>query len=284
MGVLVTDVRRMAVASVEMSPDTEVHWLGSPGSGALEFDMPAGLAARPTGGFVVADSGNARIAAVSDDSGSDWAELGTRGQGDGEFDRPMAVALDADGRIVIADTGNCRIVRVDDLSGSGWTAYGERGEPDEADPAGIGRFREPVAVAVESDGTIVVTDRVLMRVVRFGPDFDGSGWAATGTVDPPIHPVGVAATTGGALAVSELGRRRVTIRGALDQAPTASTLPGALAGPGPVADDSDGGHVVLDIVSRRLLALVQNGSVLQIDAERRLGNLGIDRPLGMCIT
>lgn len=281
---LLSDVRRMAIARVEMSPGTDVEWLGGRGSGQLEWNYPAGLAARPAGGFLVADRNNSRITAASDDFGSDWEAFGSHGSGEGEFDSPTAVAIDADGRILVADTGNCRVVRVDDMSGNGWVEFGRRGEPTQFDPLGVKLFREPVAVAVEPDGTIVVVDRGLMRVVRMSPDPQADDWSTTGVVDPPGWSAGVAAASPGRVAVAELTHRRVTIRGGLDQPSIATTQPGALAGPGPLVAHPDGGHVVLDVVSRRLVALTTDGSDVRVDGERRLGPLGIDRPVGMCVT
>src|SRR3954453_17611975 len=178
MALLITDSRRMAVARLENIDDDTPDWLGTPGAGTGEFDGPGGIAARPDGGFVVADGGNHRIVGFDDIGGSGWDTLGTRGSGVGRFERPGGVAVDSKGLIYVADTGNHRIVRVDDLSGAGWTAYGTAGAPSAADAAAVGKFDSPRGIAVDELERVAIADPKPGRVVRVD-GLSGSGWAAS---------------------------------------------------------------------------------------------------------
>ncbi|MBD9650315.1 hypothetical protein IB267_18390 [Ensifer sp. ENS09] len=145
---------------------------------------------------MTADRRQSRIIACAED-GTNWESFGSPGAGVGQFQNPMGVAVSEEGQIFVADTGNFRIVAMDAFDGSGWQAYGRKiatgsigpgrfagpvsvhhgpGGLVVADPAAArivqlaqlddafwdvssqGTFRNPAAVAVLCDGTIIVGD------------------------------------------------------------------------------------------------------------------------------
>jgi sugar lactone lactonase YvrE len=82
--------------------------IGSPGSGPGQLDEPTGVALRPSGNLLVADTGNNRIEQFSP-KGELLAEFGSSGSGEGEFNRPEGIATAPGGVEYVADTGNNRI-------------------------------------------------------------------------------------------------------------------------------------------------------------------------------
>ena len=68
--------------------DDRPEWLGSPGSGEGELNVPVGVAARPQGGLVIADSANHRLVGFAGIDGSGFEAFGSQGSGEDEFDGP----------------------------------------------------------------------------------------------------------------------------------------------------------------------------------------------------
>ena len=272
-GVLVTDAGRDQLLLVDDLAAPSPQWFGTSGSADKQWRRPWGIATAPSG-FIVSDSGNDRIALISDPDGSNWSALGTHGSGDLEFDRPAGVAVDDEGRIYVADLGNARIVRVDDIDGNGWTTYGTPGSPSPVDPQAVGRFHEPVAVAVDANGAIWVADQRALRVVRVD-DMTGAGWLAlSGGV-----PAGLGLGAAGDVLVCDLGARAVVSRDASTAAVLAQS--GPLAGPGAALGAPGGGALVLDHVSSRVFTL--DDQLATDGAPRFLADLGARRPMGMCL-
>jgi len=143
---------------------------GGPATQA-ELGFPSDIAVDAAGNLYIADPNNSRVRKV-DSRGiiSTFAGNGHRGfSGDGGPAtkaqlEPVGVAVDAAGNVYIADIGNFRIRRIDKtgtirtIAGTGSAQYGGDGGP--ATKAGI----NPIGVAIDSAGTIFLTEGFSERV------------------------------------------------------------------------------------------------------------------------
>jgi hypothetical protein len=145
---------------------------------AAHLDYPAGVAALPGGGFVIADLGNDRIREVSA-AGiiTTIAGNGTEGfAGDGgpataaALNRPNDVAVEHDGRVLIADEDNGRVRAISPggiittVAGGG-TPTLARGIGD-GGPATQATLLNPSGVEARPHGAFLVTDSDLGRIRR----------------------------------------------------------------------------------------------------------------------
>lgn len=175
--------------------------------GNLPLSQPRAIAVAPTGGVVIADTGNHRVVVLDangelvraigslcklgegeaggcvDPDGSGPLELG-----DGQFQEPWGVAVAADGTIFVADTWNGRI-QVFDAEGRfirKWghfnTTNGTLGDP-------LALFG-PRGIAIDSTGNLLVADTGNKRIIQFSPTGDlinqiGGGGARLGNFEEP---------------------------------------------------------------------------------------------------
>jgi DNA-binding beta-propeller fold protein YncE len=134
---------------------------------------PEGLAMASDGTLFVADASGHRIWTVSPGGELHLLAGSASGyrdgpSGDALFRRPCDVAVGPDGTCYVADTGNHRIRiiapdgAVTTLAGSIYD-YGEGRGPH-------GRFREPLALDVDHDGTCYVADTGNNAIRRITPD------------------------------------------------------------------------------------------------------------------
>lgn len=192
------------------------------------FNAPVGVAVGADGTIFVADTYNDRIRAIDaearvrtiaggDEPGMVDAPVGA----DARFDTPCGIAVAADGALLVADTGNHRLRRVE-MSGAVTTiaGTGERGEAD--GPPTASTFDEPTGLAVETDGTVYVTDAggSALRVLRFGSEPQVLTLIAhhgPGVFDGPLAdarlraPSGVAVAGNGTLIIADTGNRLVRV-------------------------------------------------------------------------
>lgn len=132
------------------------------------------------------------------------------GSGAYQFNGPTGVAYDAKNNyIYVADYNNNRIIRMTDMNGSNWTAFGTQG-------IGADEFNHPIAVAVDSSGTVYVADYNNNRIVSF-TDMSGSNWttfppssttAGSGT-DQFNGPASIAFDSTGRIYVTDYGNNRI---------------------------------------------------------------------------
>lgn len=163
---------------------------GGDGDGAqiAQLNQPAGVAALPDGGFLIADTGNNRIRRVSP-SGIITTVAGTGPAaftGDGgpaakaALNAPSDVAPLAGGGFLVADTGNNRIRRVTaggtitTIVGAGPAGFGGDGGP-----AARALLNAPEGVAALADGSIAIADSGSERVRLV--DVDGAIRTLAGT-------------------------------------------------------------------------------------------------------
>lgn len=141
-----------------------------------EFGMPSGIAFARDGSIFVADGsvlfrpGNNVIRKISPEGMvSTFSGSGKPGFKDGsgkeaEFNSPMALALDRKGNIFISDTGN-HCIRMITPDGMVKTIAGIPGKPGYADgPGNASQFNHPMAIAVDGEGNLIVSDRDNHRI------------------------------------------------------------------------------------------------------------------------
>ncbi|MCP1310834.1 fibronectin type III domain-containing protein [Paenibacillus tyrfis] len=128
---------------------------GGSGSGLGEFSNPSEVAIDGSGNIYVADAGNHRIQKLTIATGvwSEWKRsAGGAGSGLGEFNNPKGVAVDGSGNVYVADSNNERVQKLD-ISSNSWSEWiyigGVIGK-------GLGEFKYPNGVAVDSSGNVYV--------------------------------------------------------------------------------------------------------------------------------
>jgi trimeric autotransporter adhesin len=209
------------------------------------FGHPTGLAVDATGDVYVAEANEQRVKVIGP-SGAVANVAGTGTPGDGgdggmatsaQLHEPAGVAVDRSGDLFIADTANCKVRVVPTASGSVLGRPVERdhiytvagtgicGSAGQGGPIGGAQLYDPVAVAVDFAGDLLVADRgdqsVLLATVS-GGTFYGTAVGAgdlgivvggTGSYGPYIAD-GLSATSVGA-ELNDVGDIAVGPTGAL---------------------------------------------------------------------
>jgi DNA-binding beta-propeller fold protein YncE len=178
-----------------------VWTIGSHGSGPLQFDFPAAIAADNRGRVLVVDRGNARVQILDGDSGRYLGAFGSVGTGPGQFRLARHIATAGD-RIYVVDQLNHR-VNVFDINGQPILAIGSSG-------TGAAGLNMPRGVAVDRNGAVYVSDSTSPAIKRF---------AANGTFEARVdggnvaHPHALAFDRDGNLWVADGAAGRVVVLG-----------------------------------------------------------------------
>jgi Collagen triple helix repeat (20 copies)/NHL repeat len=234
-GFLIADTNVNRVRRV--APDgtiTTVAGTGTPGGAgdggpatAAQLNFPAGVAATPDGGFLIADANNQRVRQVSPGGTiSTVAGTGTAGSAgdDGpataaQLAGPKGVATTADGGFLIADTANHRVRRVSPGGTITTVAGTTQGFSGDGGLATAAQLAFPRGVAETADGGFVIADANNNRVRRVSPGgtittavgstagFSGDGGPATAA--QLMVPSGVAATADGGFLIADTSNQRV---------------------------------------------------------------------------
>lgn len=137
---------------------------GRPGPGQGAFNEPWGVAVDDDGIIYVADTWNHRIQKFSPELEfrTSWGVPGASVEDTKTLFGPRDVALDADANVWITDTGNQRVL--------GFTPDGIALTKDLPKPEDDTPFAEPVGLAFDTEGRLLVADAWNGRVVRFDSD------------------------------------------------------------------------------------------------------------------
>jgi sugar lactone lactonase YvrE len=213
------------------------------GSGtAARFNRPNAIAGGNSGGFLyIADTNNHTIRKISPSAFvTTLAGLaGSLGSNDGvgtaaRFAHPRGIASDGVGNVYVADSGNHTIRKIAN-DGTVTTLAGSPGLVGSSDGAGgAARFNNPEGLALSSSGDLYVADRtnhLIRKITPAGVVSTVAGFVeengsinGTGSAVRFYSPVGIAASPGGRLHVTELNNNTVRVAlGPLTLASAAST-------------------------------------------------------------
>jgi hypothetical protein len=178
-GVVVVAARAGRAYGVTLRPGRAVTIAGGHCGAGGSFGHPSGLAVDVTGDVYVAEANEQRVKVI-EPSGvvANVAGTGKAGAGgDGgvassaQLDEPMGVAVDPSGDLFIADTANCKVRVVPKASGSVFgqavvrdhiytvAGTGVCGSAGQGGPISGAQLYDPVAVALDSAGDLIVADR-----------------------------------------------------------------------------------------------------------------------------
>jgi sugar lactone lactonase YvrE len=217
----ISDIGNVSILETK-SGDT---WAGGSATQVL-FNSPSGVVAGSQGIVYVADSGNNLIRQVTRQGlVSTLAGTGPSGAANGPatsamFNNPLGIAMDATGTIYVADSGNNLIRKivpggtVSTLAGSGKVGSAN-GAPAEAS------FNHPTGLAVDSNGTLYVSDEENQLIRKITPEGEVSTLAGSegvaGNRDGPATialfnlPAGIAVDSHGTLYVADMGNHLIRV-------------------------------------------------------------------------
>ncbi|MBQ5963799.1 hypothetical protein [Massilia sp. ZL223] len=123
------------------------------------------------------------------------------------FNNPRGLAIDADGNLYVADTGNATVRKITP-AGVVTTMAGAAGMTGTANgSAANARFENPVAVAVNKDGTVFVADNRNIRSITTGGQVSTYSTLPIGT---GVAPGSIPDVAAGALALDADGNLFIT--------------------------------------------------------------------------
>jgi len=234
-------------SSMEVLAGSGLQGFADGAGAAAQFSGPQGVAVDGEGNIIVAEFGNHRVRKITPDGTvSTLAGSGSQGFADGagaaaQFNYPYGVAVDGEGSIIVADGSNNRVRKitpdgtVSTLAGSGSQGF--------ADGAGAAaQFNYPFGVAVDGEGSIIVTDYNNHRVRKITPDGTVSTLAGSGS------------------------------QGFADGAGAAAQVNYSFG----VAVDGEGSIIVTDIHNKRVLKITPDGTVSTCFAGCGIRGVAID--------
>jgi sugar lactone lactonase YvrE len=268
---------------------------------AARFSGPTGVALDAAGSVYVTDTGNHTIRKISAD-GSVATLAGTSGSsgssdgaaGAARFNSPAGIAIDAAGNLYVADTNNLLIRKIDS-TGTVSTMAGLAGVAGTVDgQGGAARFNGPHGIAVDSSGTVYVSDTwhfpqshtdsvnsTIRKVSPTGQVTTLAGLAGTtgrsdgaGTAARFYYPSGLAVDASGNLYVADTFNsliRKVTPGGVV------STFGGGTAGSADGIGASAGflypAGIAIDASGNLAIADTGNATVRRIDSSGRISTV-----------
>ncbi len=264
---------------------------------AASLSAAVGVAVDPSGGFVIADSENARVRRVNAQglivtaAGSGQASAPKDGglATDAGISLPAGIAVSNTGVIYVADRGNKRVRRIGaDGRISTAAGTGDSGYSGDGGQGSAARINSPAGVAVDAAGNLYVADRANHRVRRVDTrgiitTFAGSasggysgdgGPASSATL---AFPTGVTVDASGRVLIADSGNnviRRVDTSGVISTVAGSGTagfggdggpaLRAQLNNPSGVVVDGAGDIIIADSSNRRVRRVGQNGNISTI--------------------
>lgn len=139
------------------------------------FRLPDEILVAPDGMIYLADAGNHVIRRIRQNVVETIAGNGVPGFADGvaenaRFNTPTSLTLSADGRFLfVADTNNHRVRKIDLLNNRVDTVAGSGAPGNEDGPRGEASFNQPIGLALDSDGTLYVSEVFGSDIRRIDP-------------------------------------------------------------------------------------------------------------------
>ena len=216
---------------------------------------------------------------------------GVAGYADGtgwlaQFNAPMGIAVDIAGNSYVADSGN-HVVRKITLAGVVSTLAGAAGNPGSTDGVGSdARFNGPVGIAVDTSGTVYVTDQNNSTIRKITPDgtvttlagVAGSAGAADGVGSEArfAFPSGIAVDCFGNLFVADTGNetvRKLTPDGQVITLAGLAGTAGSADGQGANARFNHPAGIAIDLAGNLYVADQQNATVRKIGGRAEVTTL-----------
>ncbi|HEY9231303.1 MAG TPA: SMP-30/gluconolactonase/LRE family protein, partial [Blastocatellia bacterium] len=154
-------------------------------SGA-SFRLPDDMVIGPDGSIYVADAGNHAIRRLHNGVVETLAGNGVPGFADGigpntRFNTPTGLALSLDGgTLYVADTNNHRVRRIDLATRRVGTLAGSGAVGMDDGPPGEATFDQPIGLAVDTDGTVYVSEVFNNDIRRIDPQGNVTSLAGKG--------------------------------------------------------------------------------------------------------
>jgi tripartite motif-containing protein 71 len=130
-----------------------------------KFKNPSALAIDADGQMLIADTGHNQIQILTSE-GARVLQFGKPGDKTGQFNQPQGVAINSRGNIFIADTQNDRI-QIFNKWGIFLQSFGTTSKMNQQKIPEPGNFRQPKALAIDSQDQVYVADYANNRVQIF---------------------------------------------------------------------------------------------------------------------
>ncbi len=192
-----------------------------------KFNTPRGLAVLTNGDVLVADAGNHRIRLISSagqvstyaGSGVSYDFVNGGKTTVAMFNQPSGIVLDANENLYVSDSSNNAIRKITASTGqvstfAGNINYCQMASESDCNGTGVSAgFYNPIGIAIDLDGNILVTDNNRVRKITplglVSTLAGGGGGNLSGFVDGPSakaafsRPIGLAVDTSGNIFVSD---------------------------------------------------------------------------------
>ncbi len=166
--VYVSDSNNQRVQAFDNAGTFLTKW-GTSGGGDGQFGAPFGIGFDTGGDVFVADAGNNRVQ-VFTTAGAFVRKWGSTGTGSGQFNPPVGLGIDAGGNVFVAEFNNNRVQKFDNagnfLLAFGWGVQDGMAAAETCSStcgagvagSGDGQFTNPLALAVDGNGNVFVTE------------------------------------------------------------------------------------------------------------------------------